>query len=171
MNVTFMSCRKHALSLLGWRLAVVILLVSGCGYAPNLIPSGAPEILTYPGIRALASKVDYPVVLTVKRGQGKVNVQWVKKGGLIWGERPGKTAAQWRFVMSAPGVADPLCITALETDSGDSNKEFTEVVCEFKVEDYLATALVGEVLFRLDGDPTGEDSYRSVARSYFLVEQ
>jgi hypothetical protein len=172
MNVTFMSWREHALSLSGWTLAVSILLVSGCGYAPNLIPSGAPSILDYPGIRVLASDQDYPIVLTVKRGQGQVNVHWVRKGGLIWGVRPGSTAAQWRFVMSVPGVVgDPLCITAWKTISADSNKEFTEEVCKFKVEDYLATALLAEVLFRLDGDPTGEESYRTVNRPFYLADK
>jgi hypothetical protein len=179
MNVTFMSWREHAFSLSRWTLAVSILLVSGCGYTPNLIPSGAPAILKYPGIRVLVKKQDYPIVLTVKREQEQVNVHWVRKGGLIWGERPGSTAAQWRFVMSVPGLeGDPLCITDWKTDSADSNKEFTEEVCKFKVEDklvkvenYLATALLGEVLFRLDGDPTDEDSYRTVNRAFYLADK
>jgi hypothetical protein len=171
MNVTFMSCREHTLSLLGWTLAVFILLVSGCGYAPNLIPGGA-ELLTQPGIRVLSSGTDYPIVLTIPPGQGQVDVHWVKKGGLIWGVRPGNIAVQWRFVMSKPGfVGDPLCITDWETNSDDSSKEVTDVVCKFKVEDNLATPLLGEVLFRLDGDPTDEGSYRSVARAYYLVDK
>jgi hypothetical protein len=171
MNGIFMSCREHALSLLEWKLVVLILLVSGCGYAPNLIPGGE-KLLTQPGIRALASSTDYAIVLTVKRGQEQVDVHWVKKGGMVWGERPGNIAVQWRFVMSKPGLeGDPLCVTDWETDSGDSSKKVTDVVCKFKVDDYLGTALLGEVLFRLDGDPTGEDSYRSVARTYYLVDK
>jgi hypothetical protein len=151
---------------------IPLLLIAACGYKPNLLPVGAPEIVKQRWVRVIAGAVDYPIVMTVQQGQNELSFHWMPKGELDWGERPGNTAAQWRFVLSTPGVPDPLCDTGWKTESPTGNHDMHEEKCQIKVDNYLAMPLLGELNYRLAGEPTGEnDEYRIVKRVYYLIPQ
>lgn len=170
----------NTLSLLRNTLLVPILIIlSNCAYAPDPLPGGAPGVAHYPGVRAAIGKSDLAVIITVKHSEKHdlqdVIFNWDRKGSLIWGERPGNTAAIWRFVLIAPGVEKPLCQTPWK------KSEDTSVTCNFKAEDYLTWPLIGEIDFWLDGENPGnqlngeepgkdEPLYRIASRIHYLVE-
>lgn len=168
MKGRMISCRENELSLLKYALIIPILIVAGCAYRPNLLPTGAPEILTYPGVRVISGAVDYPIVVTTAKDQKKVKISWVYKGELIWGEWPGRTASKVQFSLSQPGRKDqpPLC------QSGWMDQNQTDFDCEFAVGDYTSEPLVGELSFLLGGEPMADDAPlpRAVSRTFYLLE-
>jgi hypothetical protein len=168
---------KDILSL--WKILLVIpmlFILSNCAYAPDLLPGGAPVIAEFPGVRAMIGKSDLAIVITVKDTKVAQDVpfHWNRKGALIWGERPGNTAAIWRFVLIAPGVKEPICKTAW------MKSEATSTTCNFNTKDYFGMPLLGELDFFLDGENPGgqlkgeepgpnDPLYRISTRVHYLV--
>ena len=172
-------CAKNAPNLLRNAFLIPILLIfSNCAFAPDLLPGGAPTIIDYPGVRAIVGKSDMAVVITVAHTQNhdvqEVQFNWHRRGSLIWGERPGNTTAIWRFVLIAPGIKNPICLTDWTTS------EERKATCTFKAEDYLGLPLIGEIDYWLDGEKPGEQLngkepgkddplYRITTRVHYLV--
>lgn len=179
MRDTLVLCAKNAPNLLRNAFLIPILLIfSNCAFAPDLLPGGAPTIAYYPGVRAILGKTDLAVVVTIEHTQNHdpqaVQFNWSKNGALIWGEWPGNTAAIWRFVLIAPGIKNPICLTAWTTS------EETKATCMFKAEDYLGLPLIGEIDYWLGGEKPGEQLngkepgkddplYRISTRIHYLV--
>ena len=172
MSKKLWLCRENVLSWMGFSLVIPILLASGCAYAPDILPGGASSAMKLPVLRVIAANQDIPIVITVDDGKNEVKFHWEDQGKLIWWERPGNTAAQWRFVLSVPGMlGDPLCDTKWENRDPNDTTGSHSKPCNFTVTNYLARPLKGELKYRLDGEVSTEEEapYRSVERVYYLI--
>lgn len=164
-GATYLSKR----GLLLWHVIVALTFMtwSGCAYAPNLVPAGYPDEMDWRIIRSVAGGINYPVVMSVTRDQHSVDIYWKMRGEWIPWQVPFTAADEWRFVLTAPGVAEPLCQTKWQ----DAKESLKKVTCPVNVSEYIARPLIGEVDFRLSKETDPEAQYRIHHRTYYFIER
>jgi hypothetical protein len=168
---------------------ITLFTISGCANKPNLIPYGYSEIFKVSDRSKIAAEVDYSIIVAVDPAldaidASQIKILWTKTGEIIWNKPFWNKITWWRFALISgrniiipdltvhPEGAPPLCSTDWTQALGE---DLTEVPCEFKVMNYLATPLIGILDYRLGGDkdiPPGQnEASDGVARLYYIVNK
>jgi hypothetical protein len=165
MRVTEVSLCKNLLSLSKYWLIVLSLVALGCASAPNLLYVGADPTLEYPIVRTLASKQDYPILISTTKGQAVTHIRWTERGSWVWGAIPFGKASKVQFKLFQPDMTAILC------DSTPIDNSLEKFDCKFPVNNYIGRPLVGELNYWFIEKPGDDDLPGVVLRTYYLIEQ
>jgi len=174
------SSRHKVWSLLRYTsLGLLLIIVSACHRAANLIPAGYEGVFNDQAQASTAARVDYPVLVTVGPGDKYITFRVTKNGVRTWFWEDGywelpsgwKPFTWYRIGLLSDEEQKPICITKWTRPDPD---DVTEIPCEFNINAYLSKTLVALLFFGVGGDeknpPADNDLTNGVvSRIYYII--
>jgi hypothetical protein len=160
-------------------LGLLLIIVSACHRAPNLIPAGYEETFTDKARASTAARVDYPVIVLVDRKDTYITFRVTKNGERTWFWEDGywdlpswwKPFTWYRIGLIREGEEKPLCN---KWTTPNTTVDVTEVRCDFDVNSHLSIPLLGLLFYAVGSDekypPADNDPTNGVvSRIYYLM--
>lgn len=175
--------------ILSWytSLALLLIFVSGCTRHQDMTPDGYGAIFKDPARSSTASRVDFPIVLTLDERDTSISFNVTKDGERVWfwndsfWRQPFWTSPTWyRISLMDARTFGTICLTdwAKPADNGPE----TKIPCKLKdkngkdatVKDHAAKPLIATLDYWVGGDelkPPGDDVLPTdeVARIYYFI--
>ncbi|PYV81415.1 MAG: hypothetical protein DMG05_30035 [Acidobacteria bacterium] len=182
------SSRHKVLSLLRYiSLGLLLIIVSACHRAANLVPAGYEAVFSDHIIASTAARLDYPLIIPAHENDHEIKFLVSKSGVRTWFWEDGfwDLPSGWKpFTWYRIGlISDGKLIchadwTPVHTDDPMKKDDPKEITCTLKgkVNDYYDKPLVALLFFGVNGDEKKPPEYDDVtngvvSRTLYLVRE
>lgn len=176
------SSKRHKVwSLLRYiTLGLLLIIVSACHRAANLIPAGYGDVFNDAARASTAARIDYPIIYAAGKSDTSITFRVTKYGERTWFWQEGywklppwwKSFRGYRIGLINDEDDKPICITPWTRP--DPEHEVTEIPCRFNIKPYLSKPLAAVLFYGVGGDeshfPADDDLQNGVvSRMYYII--